>query len=222
MTMARPESTESSRRLRRFARWCACLPAVLGVAAILGWLAVGGRQSDVGPFYFLGIFAIGLGLLLLPLGVGAALWSLRRGASGRSVALHAALLLANVPLAVACWTTASSLLDLHVVRIENSSDQVVGPIRVWIEPELESDHGLDIAALQPGESRTWVLHYSHEGVATFRAQQESNTIEPTADERVFLGIGQTMEVDVEFQNGGQYRVAGTFARRWWWLSALGD
>ena len=217
---ANVESTESSGRPLRFSRWCAYIPGALGVSAVLGWFAAGGRTVDVGPFYLLGILAIGLGLLLLPVGLGFVVLAFRRGASMRSVALSVGLLLGNLPLAVACWQTAGLLLDLQIVRIVNSSDDVVGPIRVWIDPELAADHGIEIAALQVGESRTWVLHYSNEGVATFRAQQGVRTIEATDEEGVFLGIGQPMEVLLEFEDNGQYKLEGVSARRWFWLNAL--
>ncbi len=168
----------------------------------------------------LGILAIGLGMLLLPVGLGLAVLAFRRGASSRSVIMSMAILLANLPLAVACWNTAGSLLDLQIVRVTKSSDRVVGPVRVWIEPVLASDHSVEIDVLQPGETHTWVLHYSNEGVATFRAQDGSQTIEPTADDRVFLGIGQPMEVQLEFSDNGEYKLDGVHARRWWWLTAL--
>jgi hypothetical protein len=213
-------SLEHGRRQLRFARWCALIPGALGVSAVLGWFAAGGRTEDVDPFYLLGILAIGLGLLLLPVGLGLAVMAFRRGASGCSVAWSIALLLANMPLCAACWKTAGSLLDLQIVSITNSTDRVLGPVRVWIEPELSSDHSVEIDALQPGETHTWVVHYSNEGSATFRAQDGSQTIEPTADDPVFLGIGQPMEVQLEFRDNGKYKLDGVFARRWWWLTAL--
>ena len=141
-------------------------------------------MDDVAPFYFLGILAIGLGLLLLPVGLGLVLVAFRRGASVRSVVLSVFILLGNLPLAVACWKTAGSLLDLQIVRIVNSSNDVVGPVRVWIEPERAVGHAVEITALQAGESHTWVLHYSSEGLATFRAQQGAKTIEHEAEKSV--------------------------------------
>jgi len=220
MTTSTVESKERLTRLLRFSRWCAVLPGALGVSGVLGWYAAGGRTEDVGPFYVLGILAIGLGLLLLPVGLGLVVLALRRGASSRAVVLGISILLANLPLAVVCWKMAGSLLDLHIVTITNSADRVLGPVRVWIEPALAPDHSVEFEALQPGDTRTWVLHYSNEGVATFRAQDGSNTIEPTADEPVFLGIGQPMEVQLEFHDNGEYKLNGAFARRWWWLTAL--
>lgn len=179
-----------------------------------------GKVGDIGPFYFAGILAIGLGILLLPVGLGLLALAFRRGASTRAIVLGIAILLANIPLAVVCWKMAGSLLDLHIVSITNSADHVLGPVRVWIEPPIASEHAVEIEALQPGETRTWVLHYSNEGVATFRAQDGSTTIEPNADEPIFLGIGQPMEVQLEFHDNGEYRLDGVFARRWWWLTAL--
>ena len=140
MTNVNVKSTESSRRLLRYSRRCALIPGALGVSAVLGWLAVGGLMDDVAPFYFLGILAIGLGLLLLPV------------------------------------------------------------------------------SLQAGESRTWVLHYSSEGSATFRAQQGARIIEHEGG--IFLGIGQPMEVLLEFEDNGQYKLEGVSARRWFWFEAL--
>ena len=221
MTNPSVEPNERSRRVLRFSRWCAIIPGALGVSAVLGWLAAGGRTDDVGPFYLIGLFAIGLGLLLLPVGLGLMVLAFRRGASVRSVALSVVILLGNLPLAVACWKTAGSLLDLQIVRIVNSSSDAVGPVRVWIEPELAADHNIEISALQAGESRKWVLHYSNEGVATFRAQQGSKTIEATDEEGIFLGIGQPMEVFLEIKDNGQYKLEGVLARRWFWLDALG-
>ena len=218
MTNVNVKSNESSRRLLRYSRWCALIPGALGVSAVLGWLAVGGLMDDVAPFYFLGILAIGLGLLLLPVGLGLVLVAFRRGASVRSVVLSVFILLGNLPLAVACWKTAGSLLDLQIIRIVNSSDDVVGPVRVWIEPERAVGHALEIAALQAGESRTWALHYSSEGLATFRAQQGARIIEHEGG--IFLGIGQPMEVLLEFEDNGQHKLEGVSARRWFWLEAL--
>jgi hypothetical protein len=220
MTNSAVESDQSSRRLLRLSRWSAILPGALGVSAVVGWYAAGGRTEDVGPFYFAGILAIGLGILLLPVGLGLLALAFRRGASTRAIVLGIAILFANIPLAVVCWKMAGSLLDLHIVSITNSADHVLGPVRVWIEPPIASEHAVEIEALQPGETRTWVLHYSNEGVATFRAQDGSTTIEPNADERIFLGIGQPMEVQLEFYDNGEYRLDGVFARRWWWLTAL--
>ena len=61
--------------------------------------------------------------------------------------------------------------------------------------------------MQAGESRTWAIHYSNEGVATFRAQQGTRIIEHEGG--IFLGIGQPMEVLLEFEDDGQYQVTLT-------------
>lgn len=125
---------------------------------------------------------------MLPVGFGLLALAFCRGASTRAIVLGIAILLANIPPAVVCSKMAGSLLDLHVVGITKSANHVLGPIRVWIEPPIASEHAVEIEALQPGETHTWVLRFSNEGVATFRSQNGSTTIKPKADEPIFLGI----------------------------------
>jgi hypothetical protein len=212
------KSLISNRRPLHLALWSALIPGALGLGSPAFWLAIGGRLEDVGPFYLAGIVAIGLGVILFPVGCGAVVVARRRGAASRAVALRCALLLANVPLAAACWGVGEFLADLQIVRIANDSSVAVGPVRLWIEPELAPKHVLEIERLNPGETRTWVLHYSNEGTATFRCTQGERTIEPKRDEPVFLGIGQPMEVEIHIADNGAYTINGQFARRWSWLA----
>jgi hypothetical protein len=182
-------------RLLRVAKWCFLLPFVVGVGSFAVWLVSGGRLEDLKASYFLlGMFAIGLGVVLFPIGCIATVLAGRRGASRRSVVIHLMLLLANFPAAALCWGIGSAIADLQIVRIANHSDDVIGPLRVWIEPELNPQHAIQIAQLQPGEARTWVLRNGNEGCATFRCVQGEKTIEARKDEGVILGIGQPMEV----------------------------
>jgi hypothetical protein len=117
----------------RIARWCAAVPAALGLTASLGWLASGGLIAEVGWFYSLGLLAIGLGCVLLPVGLLSTIRAWWQGARQTSVLVALLLLLANLPLAAGCWGLASWVLDLHVVRISNNSTREIGPVRVWIE-----------------------------------------------------------------------------------------
>lgn len=218
-----PESTPTPNhqpRGLRIARWCAAVPAALGVTASLGWLASGGLIAEVGWFYSLGLLAIGLGCVLLPVGLWSAIWAWWQGARQTSVVVALLLLLANLPLAAGCWGLASWVLDLHVVRISNNSTREIGPVRVWIEVERPSRNVLEISVLRPGESRVWSFHRGGEGSATFRAQAGERTWEATPEEQVFLGIGQPTEVRLLFLPDESYRFEGELARRWWWIHGL--
>jgi hypothetical protein len=170
--------------------------------------------------FLVGIFAIASGLLLFPVGCGAIVVGRRRGATTRAVVLHSVLLLVNFPLAAVCWGIGEFVADLQFVRIANNSSVAVGPLRVWIEPELSARHAIEIERLKPGETRTWVLRYSNEGCATFRCRQGERTVEATEDERVFLGIGQPMEVQINLADNGAYTINGRSPRRWSWLAWL--
>lgn len=207
-------------RMLLVARRSAVIPGALGLGTTATWLLTGGRMIDVGPFYLFGMLAVGLGVVMLPLGLAAVAIALRRGASRAAVVPALAMLLANVPLAGACWKTADSLLDLQIIRVVNASEEVVGPVTLRIEPTLKSDHVLEIDALGPGESRKWVLHYAGEGTATFRAKCGDRWVESSSEERVFLGIGQPMRVLVKLADGGGYEITGEFNPRWSWIDAL--
>ncbi|MFM8219375.1 MAG: hypothetical protein ACKOJF_10695, partial [Planctomycetaceae bacterium] len=159
--MALPDSIpilNDQPRCLRVARWCAVVPAVLGSSAAIGWLASGGLIAEVDWFYGLGLLALGLGGLLLPLGLLSTLLAWWRGAPGIPVLVALLLLLANFPLAACCWGLAGWVLDLHVVHISNTSSREIGPLRIWVQVEEPARNSLEIALLRPGESRTWAFH----------------------------------------------------------------
>ena len=115
-----PESTPTPNhqpRGLRIARWCAAVPAALGVTASLGWLASGGLIAEVGWFYALGLLAIGLGCVLLPVGLWSAIRAWWQGARQTSVLVALLLLLANLPLAAGCWGLAVVGCSLAVIAI---------------------------------------------------------------------------------------------------------
>ena len=55
----------------------------------------------------------------------------------------------------------------------------------------------------------------------FRCVRGTKTIEARKDEGVFLGVGQPLEVQLEFSEQGRYKLDGVSARRWSWLAAIG-
>jgi len=177
-------------------------------------------MAQVGIFYVGGMVAILFGLLLF---LPALYWlyvAVRRGAARRRVLAVAVMLCGNVPLAGMCWLTASSLLQLQIIRVVNSSAEPAGPIEIRLQPSQDSNHRLSIPRLLPGRAvvRAWL--YGREGVAEFRAVHGGRNHSSSADDAVFLGIGQPMEVRLTLGHGGFCKLEGIHNPRWAWLVAL--
>lgn len=211
---------DRAKRLLRSARWCSVVPGVLGTGALAGWLITGGVIVEIGPFYAAGMFAILLGLLLLPM----ASWCLFRAwllqAPPRQLLAPAVAVVTHLPLAALCWYIPSSLLSLQIIRVVNDSDQPAGPIDVWLQPPLQPRHRLHIPLLQPHSSVVRSCLYGGEGVAAFRATHAGRTLTSTGENTVFLGFGQPMEARLTLSDRGQHKFEGFHNPRWAWLVAL--
>lgn len=207
-------------RMLRNARRCAIAPAVAGCTSLAGWLCSGGVMAEVGIFYVGGMVAILFGLLLFPPALYWLYVAVRRGAARRRVLAVAVMLCGNVPLAGMCWLTASSLLQLQIIRVVNNSAEPAGPIEIRLQPAQDSNHRLSIPRLLPGRAvvRAWL--YGGEGVAEFRAVHGGRKHSSSTDDSVFLGIGQPMEVRLTLGHGGVCQFEGIHNPRWAWLVAL--
>jgi hypothetical protein len=196
------------------------VPGVLGTGALAGWLITGGVIVEIGPFYAAGMFAILLGLLLLPM----ASWCLFRAwllqAPPRQLLAPAVAVVTHLPLAALCWYVPSSLLSLQIIRVVNDSDQPAGPIDVWLQPPLQPRHRLHIPLLQPHSSVVRSCLSGGEGVAAFRATHAGRTLTSTGENTVFLGFGQPMEARLTLSDRGQHKFEGFHNPRWAWLVAL--
>ncbi len=202
------------------ARWSSWVPLLLGFAAMAGWLASGGSLLDVGPFYLVGMLAVGLAFVGFPLGLIASLMALKRGAPIAFLGRFLALWSVTVIFSAVSWWTGRVLTDLQVFRIHNLTSDTVEAIELWCEPARAASHRKCISRIAPGETRLWALRYGSEGCATFRWQTSNRTKEPAIEERVFLGIGQPTEVTIELQRNESYTIKGEVSPRWMWVKAL--
>lgn len=201
-------------------RWCAVCPLLTGLFAMSTWLASGGSLADVGPFYLAGMLSICMALIGWPVGFILLLRAKKLGAPGALITHFILILAITFLIASASWWTGRALTDLQVFRVTNQTQQVIHSIEVWCEPKRAEKHGKKLLAIAPGETRIWALRYPNEGCATFRWPRTSDFIEPSKDERVFLGIGQPTVVAITLDENGSYSMQGGVAPRWMWIDAL--